>query len=71
MINEHIERNPKIMFGKPVIKGTRVTVELILYKLAGKMTISEIIKDHPHLEPADIYAALEYAADFFCHHYKD
>jgi uncharacterized protein (DUF433 family) len=59
---EKIEINPNIMFGKPVIKGTRVTVEQILRKLAGGMTIEEIITDHPHLRKEDILAAQEFAA---------
>jgi uncharacterized protein (DUF433 family) len=63
MRHERIEINPEIMFGKPVIKGTRITVELLLRKLAGGMTIDEIIEDHPHLETADIYAATAFAAD--------
>jgi len=61
---EKIEINPNIMFGKPVIKGTRVTVEQILRKLAGGMTIEEIITDHPHLRKEDILAAQEFAADY-------
>jgi uncharacterized protein (DUF433 family) len=63
MVHSRIEINPEIMFGKPVVKGTRITVELILRKLAGGMAIGEIIADHPHLKPEDIYAAAEYAAD--------
>lgn len=59
-----IEINPNIMFGKPVIKGTRITVELILRKLAGGMTVEEIITDHPHLRKEDILAAQEFAADY-------
>ena len=54
--HERIEINPDIMFGKPVIRGTRITVELILRKLAGGMTPEEIIKDHPHLKIEDILA---------------
>ena len=61
---EKIEINPNIMFGKPVIKGTRVTVEQILRKLAGGMTVEEIITDHPHLRKEDILAAQEFAADY-------
>ena len=61
--HEKIEINPNIMFGKPVIKGTRVTVEHILRKLAGGMTVEEIITDHPHLKKEDILAAQEFAAD--------
>jgi len=52
-----IEMNPDIMFGKPVIRGTRITVEHILRKLAGGMTSEEIIEDHPHLKLDDILAA--------------
>jgi len=64
MVHERIEINPKIMFGKPVIKGTRITVEHILRKLAGGMTVDEILADHPHLAPDDIYAATAFAADY-------
>jgi len=62
--HERIEINPNIMFGKPVIKNTRVTVEQILRKLAGGMTAEEILADHPHLKPEDISAAQEFAADY-------
>ncbi len=61
---ERIEINPNVMFGKPVIKNTRITVEQILRKLAAGMTIEEIIIDHPHLKPEDIFAAQEFAADY-------
>ncbi len=64
MIHERIEINPAIMFGKPVIKDTRITVEQILRKVAGGMTISEILIDHPHLVPDDVYAAAAFAADY-------
>ena len=45
MTHERIEINPEIMFGKPVIRGTRITVEQILRKLAGKMTPDEILAE--------------------------
>jgi uncharacterized protein (DUF433 family) len=61
---DKIEINPNIMFGKPVIKNTRITVEHILRKLAGGMTIAEIIADHPHLSREDILIAQEFAADY-------
>ncbi len=64
MTHTRIEINPAIMFGKPVIKGTRVTVEQILRKLAGGMTVEEILKDHLHLVPDDVYAAAAFAADY-------
>jgi len=61
---ENIDINPNIMFGKPVIKNTRITVEQILRKLAGGMTIEEIIHDHPHLKREDILASQAFAADY-------
>lgn len=64
MLNDRIEINPKVMFGKPVIKGTRITVEQILRKLAGGMTVDDILADHPHLLPDDVYAAVTFAADY-------
>ncbi len=64
MIHERIEINPAIMFGKPVVKGTRITVEHILRELAGGMTVEEIIADHPHLTPDDVYAAAAFVADY-------
>ena len=62
--HKRIEINPEVMFGKPVIKGTRVTVELILHKLSEGMTSEEIIEDHPHLTHDDIRAAQRFAADY-------
>ena len=59
-----IELNPDIMFGKPVVKGTRITVDLILRKLGAGLTPKQIIKDHPHLTIEDIHAAQEFAADY-------
>ena len=64
MSHERISINPEIMFGKPVIVGTRITVDLILRKVAGGMTANQILADHPHLSIADIYAAVEFAADY-------
>ena len=64
MTHNRIEINPAIMFGKPVIRGTRITVEHILRKLAAGMVVSEILVDHPHLTPDDVYAAAAYAADY-------
>ena len=62
--HDRIEINPDIMFGKPVIKNTRITVELVLRKLSGGMTVEEIIADHRHLKQEDILAAQEFAADY-------
>lgn len=55
--------NPKIMVGKPIIKGTRITVELILEKLAAGQTIEQILEDYPHLTRESVRAALKFAAE--------
>ena len=60
---EKIGVDPDIMLGKPIIKGTRITVELILRKLSEGMTIDELIQAYPHLTKDDILAALSYSAD--------
>ena len=54
--------NPEIMGGKPVIRGTRVPVEMILQKLRARMTPEAIVADHPRLTPEDIRAAAAFAA---------
>ncbi len=54
--------NPKIMLGKPVIKGTRLPVEIIVEKVAYGATINDLRKDYPFLKRDDIRAALLYAA---------
>ena len=64
MYHKRIEINPDVMFGKPVIKGTRITVEKILRELAAGMTYEEILKDHPRLTIEDIHAAEAFAADY-------
>ncbi len=61
-ISQHIEINTKIMMGKPVIKGTRITVELLLEKLSAGETENDILQAHPHLTKEDIKAALAFAA---------
>ena len=57
-----IEINPDIMLGKPVIKGTRLTVELIVEKIAYGCPTEEIMKQYPFLKEDDVKAALLYAA---------
>ncbi len=60
---ERIECNPKIMFGKPVVKGTRVTVELILRKLSSGLNWDEVVEEHPTITHDDIREAQQFAAD--------
>jgi uncharacterized protein (DUF433 family) len=59
---QRITINPEIMVGKPVIRGTRIPVELIVRLLAQGISESEILRQYPHLQPEDIRAALAYAA---------
>ena len=59
----YIERNPEILGGKPVIKGTRISVELIMRKLGGGYTPDDVLKAYPHISREQISAACEYAAD--------
>lgn len=69
---ERIETNPKIMVGKPVIRGTRIPVSLVLNLLAHGETAAGIIADYPDLTPDDIQATMVYAsalADFETHAY--
>jgi uncharacterized protein (DUF433 family) len=63
MTHERIEINPEIIFGKPVIKGTSITVEQILRKLAGGMSVEKIMADYPHLTTEYVRAAIAFAAD--------
>ena len=58
---ERVEIDPDVMLGKPVIRGTRITVEIILEKIAADCTIEEILEDYPRLEREDILAAVAYA----------
>jgi uncharacterized protein (DUF433 family) len=62
-----IDINPKVMLGKPVIRGTRITVELILRKLAEGATLADLMEAYPHLVKEDIQAAIAYAADTVAH----
>lgn len=58
-----IEINPEIMLGKPVIRGTRITVEFVLRSLAEGATEADLLESYPHLTHEDIQAAIAYAAD--------
>jgi len=58
---DRIEMNPAVMLGKPIIRGTRITVELILRKLGEGATEQDLLDAYPRLTPADIRAAMAYA----------
>ncbi len=64
MKHDRIHRDPNIMVGKPVIKGTRITVELLVRECASGMSFAEIMDEYPRITEADIRAALAYAADY-------
>lgn len=59
---DHITFNPKILSGKPIIKGTRISVDFVLELLGSGMDTNEIIAEYPQLKKTDITAALQYAA---------
>jgi len=64
---DRIEINPKVMLGKPVIRGSRITVELILRKLGEGATEKDLLNAYPKLTREDIQAAMRYAADTLAH----
>jgi uncharacterized protein (DUF433 family) len=66
-IIDRIDINPKVMMGKPVIRGTRIPVELILRKLSEGATHAELVEAYPRLTTEDIHAAVRYAADTVAH----
>jgi uncharacterized protein (DUF433 family) len=61
-MNNLIKSDPAIMMGKPVVAGTRITVELVLEKLAAGETIEQVLDAHPRLTRESILAALDFAA---------
>ena len=63
MEHPRIQSNPKVMMGKPVIRGTRITVEHILRCLAAGDSIEQMLSDYPRLTVEDIRAAQAFAAD--------
>ena len=62
MDSELIQSDPAVMMGKPVVAGTRITVELILEKLSAEETIDQILEAHPRLTREGVLAALSFAA---------
>jgi uncharacterized protein (DUF433 family) len=67
MTTERIDIDPAIMMGKPVIRGTRIPVELILRRLAEGASEAELLEDYPHLATEDIRAAVAYGAASVAH----
>jgi uncharacterized protein (DUF433 family) len=61
--HDRIVTDPAILVGKPVIKGTRISVELVIGWLANGWTIEQILESYPHITREDVLAALAFAAD--------
>ena len=57
-----IVSRPDVMFGKPVIEGTRITVELIMERIASGQTVDDILMSYPHLSREQVLSALAHAA---------
>jgi len=67
MDHPRIKRDPNVMMGKPVVAGTRITVEHILRLLGAGDSIADILRNHPQIAEEDIRAAQVYAADYLAH----
>ncbi|MDQ2711847.1 MAG: DUF433 domain-containing protein [Acidobacteriota bacterium] len=66
-MTDRIDVNSAVMHGKPVIRGTRIPVELLLRKLGEGATLAELLDAYPRLTKLDVQAALSYAADTIAH----
>ncbi len=62
---EHIVVDPAVLVGKPIIKGTRISVELLLDRLADGWSYSEILEAYPHITREQVQAAVTFAAELF------
>ena len=67
MVTGRLEVNPNVMLGKPVVKGTRIPVELILRKLSEGASMSDLIDTYPRLTVEDIHTCSGFAADMVAH----
>jgi uncharacterized protein (DUF433 family) len=67
MAHARISTDPAVMMGKPCIRGTRITVELVLRKLGAGRTLAEMLEAYPQLTEDDLRAALAFAADYLQH----
>jgi uncharacterized protein (DUF433 family) len=61
--HDRIEINPKVLLGKPIIKGTRIAVEFVIDLLARGWTTEQVLREYDHLTPEDIQACLAYASE--------
>lgn len=63
--HDFIEVNPDVLVGKPVLKGTRIAVELVLERLADGWTIDDVLEAYPHLRREQVLAALSFVSELF------
>ena len=66
-VTDRIEINPKVMMGKPVVRGTRIPIELILRKLSEGATEDDLLEAYPRLRVEALHAAIGFAADTLAH----
>jgi uncharacterized protein (DUF433 family) len=62
---DHIEVNPAVLVGKPIIKGTRISVELILDRMADGWTMEDVLTSYPRISREDVLAALSFSSELF------
>ena len=62
---DRIEVNPAVLVGKPIIKGSRISVELILDRLADGWSMEDVLISYPHISKEDVLAALSFASELF------
>jgi uncharacterized protein (DUF433 family) len=67
MAHARVSSDPSVMLGKPCIKGTRITVELVLRKLGAGRSFADLLEAYPQLTEDDLRAALAFAADYMQH----
>lgn len=67
MAHDRVSSDPSVMMGKPCIKGTRITVELVLRKLGAGRSFADLLEAYPQLTEDDLRAALAFAADYMQH----
>jgi uncharacterized protein (DUF433 family) len=67
VITDHIEINPQVLLGKPIIRGTRIPVELLLRKLSEGAAEADLLEAYPNLTREHIHAALAFAAKTLAH----
>ncbi|HYI15430.1 MAG TPA: DUF433 domain-containing protein [Thermomicrobiales bacterium] len=71
LYQHRIVADPAILVGKPTIKGTRISVELVLEHLTSTLDVGDLLEAYPHLAPDDVRACLEYALELVIHEFQE